>query len=769
MSYYFDVLPRHPKSQQLEAFSSYLIRLAEANRIRFVSGILGLFWENQSYGRDLADLPPLTWGNLPSAVVCSEETLLGTTFYYLGRKFGQAGNPRLLGQFLAGSVSPHLRYCPLCITEHSYYSLTWRFLCLVGCIEHHCALLERCGHCGQTIPLFIAPLRMGICPSCQGDLRTTSSSPLTEHEYKSTEICFKDLVFLLTHQSWESESDQVTAVLGRNLMALRQEKGVTQDEVADQLRMQRDQISHMEQGPKKPDSQKNLAQKLVSFHRYLAYTKYLGVTCTEVFTQALERKEEIFQFADNGVHGLRERAAVARAQEILAQVQQAVQDLRAQGQPVTLEAITQQTGLPKSFLSRRPQLRASLEQIGYKPRSGRKRGRQGEDEVLSQVHQAIKLLEAQGRSATLSAIQKVVRLPMATLLSYPQVWRLLEGVETQHSLALGIKVKQREDELVEKVQVAIRLLEARGQPITKRSIAGIVQHSVQTLRAYPRVGALWEEHVAKEGHQRQLGKARLREQELVDKVTQAIKQLMALGKAITQSAVSQLVGVSVSSLRCYPSVRVLLSQATQEWRQKNITEGGLREETLVTEVLKATEQVKSSERPVTSAAIAEILQRSLEELNTYPKIKSILEQVQEAEKARVQQIRRQLREAELLKQIEEAVYSLESSGQPITKAAVGQIIHVLPTTFMHFPGIQAFWTQLTARRHQRETEQKRLREGMLLKQVEGAIGLLVLRGQSVTQPAIQSLVGVSISALKKYPSVKLLLASLSKYRRPTRE
>ena len=40
--YFFDTLPVHPQPEQLESFTSYLTRLAEANGIQLVSQLLKL-------------------------------------------------------------------------------------------------------------------------------------------------------------------------------------------------------------------------------------------------------------------------------------------------------------------------------------------------------------------------------------------------------------------------------------------------------------------------------------------------------------------------------------------------------------------------------------------------------------------------------------------------------------------------------------------------------------------------------------------------------
>jgi methylphosphotriester-DNA--protein-cysteine methyltransferase len=182
----------------------------------------------------------------------------------------------------------------------------------------------------------------------------------------------------------------------------------------------------------------------------------------------------------------------------------------------------------------------------------------------------------------------------------------------------------------------------------------------------------------------------------------------------------------------------------------------------VAKVLKAVKQLENSGQPVTPPAIAGILQCSVRVLTAYPQVKAILEQVREAEKARTQRIKQQLREDELLQQIEEAIYYLESSGKPVTQKAVSQVIHVSPSTFRRYPRIQIFWAQVIARRNQEKKVNEKLREEMLLKQAEKAVEFLEEGEQPVTHRAVQSFIGVSRSAVRKYPALNSLIASFSK-------
>lgn len=130
-----DLLPIHPHPRELESFTGYLTRLAEANAIRQMNRLnvlTGLFLAEV---RSPSDFPVAAgFRQLPQLTGCSIERLNGTTIYHLLRKFGRTtAAPQRSKQFLDESVAYHLRYCPACLVEHGYISLLWRFLAIRSC------------------------------------------------------------------------------------------------------------------------------------------------------------------------------------------------------------------------------------------------------------------------------------------------------------------------------------------------------------------------------------------------------------------------------------------------------------------------------------------------------------------------------------------------------------------------------------------------------------------------------------------------------------
>ncbi len=228
--YYFDTLPLHPPPQTLESFTSYLTRLAEANGKRRYSQLNPFFDKYRSIS-EFVDYPPHSFGMLTVITTCNEAELLRTTFYHVGRKFMQVCEHAWLTRFLFGVIASSLRYCPLCLQEALYYSLPWRFLLQIGCPKHACRLLEHCGHCGCPISIFPTPLRLGICPTCGGDLRKCVPSGLTEAEAQKVDAASQELEFLLCPHPWETTGPELREKLGQEFLLLRYNKQLQRKDV----------------------------------------------------------------------------------------------------------------------------------------------------------------------------------------------------------------------------------------------------------------------------------------------------------------------------------------------------------------------------------------------------------------------------------------------------------------------------------------------------------------------------------------------------------
>ena len=290
MTYYFDVLPLHPRPEYLESLTCYLMRLAELNGISSIDGLSALCYPHQDrrITRGIADYPPVTFGDLPRVGTWSEEILRTTTFFHLAAKFGRSTLPQPMSRFLSGCVGQYLRYCPVCFAEQQvrYYLLSWRFLMLTCCRKHQCRLLETCGHCDEVLPLFRSPFTLGNCPRCQQSLKLcVAPSVSDEAELEASMHVHDDIEFLLTPHLWEANSSSIIRRVGRWFSHMRQTKRLTAVEVASQIGVTLTVVEGIERG----DFQGRGATLLC----YFKYANYLCLDLKDVFCGAINAPESI--------------------------------------------------------------------------------------------------------------------------------------------------------------------------------------------------------------------------------------------------------------------------------------------------------------------------------------------------------------------------------------------------------------------------------------------------------------------------------------------
>ena len=273
------VLPLHPQPKPLEALSSYILRLAEANRLKSVNELAHLSGLRSGW-RDLRlapDYSSLSTGRLEWVAGCLPETLRDMTFYHLARHFACPMHSfEKMSAFFEGSIAPSLRYCPACLAEQPYYPLSFRFLTLAGCYKHRCSLLSECGHCGAPIPLLPRRPRVACCATCQRDLRTCPMPSLTQQAEVYLERRTLDLESLLMPAEQAPEMTS-TLLQGSGFPLLRQRKHLTLTEVTHLMGRDEQVIREMEEG--NWSGQATLSD-------YWRYTEILGCSLSDVIEAA---------------------------------------------------------------------------------------------------------------------------------------------------------------------------------------------------------------------------------------------------------------------------------------------------------------------------------------------------------------------------------------------------------------------------------------------------------------------------------------------------
>ncbi len=556
--YYFDVLPLRPQPEPLESFTSYLTRLAEANHIQTIHKLSVLCFPNRHSTMAWKDHLPTSFGALPSVATCPLPTLQATTFLHVARKFDRSPHASVFHRFLGGSVAAGLRYCPGCLTDHPHYSLTWRFLALPGCVQHNCRLLDRCGHCGQAIPLCASPLKAGVCPSCGRELMTCRTEPLGDMESQIAQSRFQDLAFLLSPQPCETAEDG-TWDIGQRLAYWRQIRHWKPRDVARQMaNTSVTMVREMEERRRH-----NVG---LTFQDYLRYADCLGLALREVFNTPAP-PEGILPSEPADLERGSKRIIYAREGELVAKVQKAIQSLEERGSRVTQGAIGKEVGLFPINLMRYPRVQAILERV---TRTNPERARQfqlREGELLSRIPEAAKSLEELGRPVFKAAISKILGRSPSYLERYPRVRALMAQITEEYA-------RKCEDALVDKTLKAVEQLRCLHRRISAQAVGTAIGMPRIILKKHPRLLVIVQQAAAEQRcaeTPRLQMERQLREEKWISEVQRAIQSLKVRRQRVTQMAISEIVGMSTGGLEQYPRVKALLKQVVAERRRKGQT------------------------------------------------------------------------------------------------------------------------------------------------------------------------------------------------------
>jgi transcriptional regulator with XRE-family HTH domain len=525
-AYYFDTLPAHVQPHRGESFTSYLTRLAEANGIQLVGQLFKMCFSKGRPGFTFrtGDFPPRSFGALPTMTMCSPSDLLPTTFYYLAQKFSRRTEAQPVSQFMSGTLSPGLRYCPDCLTERGYYALVWRFLDLEGCPEHGCRLLDHCQQCGQKIPLLTQPFKFGYCPICGNDLRRGQVEQLTPSARQTAQACYQDLVFLVSPLATEPAHRPLVKFIGEQFGRWRQVRRLKVVDAADYIEQSVSMIYFIERGSEARNAK---------LQWYLGYADFLKVRFQTMFEEPLppqpERTEE---------------------DQLVEKVQQAIASLEQTGERVTQQAICHMIDVFPSRLNRYPQIKEMC------VASQAKWDHHRETKLVEQVHQiAARVLAQTGQPCTQKEICRQLGWSVAGLNKYPRVRAALKQQVTEQMR------NQHEEMLLQQVQAALTLLEETNQNVSQRAISQLVGVSIKTMDRYPKIRRFVVEQVFDRKPEHQLKQFQRREQELLAQVQQAIETLTFTGQPVTQAAIYNLVDLSKSALERYPRVQLLLKEA----------------------------------------------------------------------------------------------------------------------------------------------------------------------------------------------------------------
>lgn len=187
----------------VESLPSYVLRLAHLHAVP-----AGRLLDSLPCERKVNSANKLLSGSLGSLVRPNSTTQLIVDA--LGRASSEARSSLRAATFLpleaamarsASSFAPHLRWCPLCLTEQvaksdaPYLKLAWQFLGLKACIHHRMLLQDRCTACGSAQHGWWRKVPLNICDRCDARL---DEMPSRYSPNRPMEECAPDLLRLVS-------------------------------------------------------------------------------------------------------------------------------------------------------------------------------------------------------------------------------------------------------------------------------------------------------------------------------------------------------------------------------------------------------------------------------------------------------------------------------------------------------------------------------------------------------------------------------------------
>jgi hypothetical protein len=541
MQYYFDTLPLHPPPEKWESFTSYLTRLAEMNNDQIIPLLAQTCLSGRSFSaiQYLKDFPADDLWNLRALLNSEESALKVTTFFHLGKKFGRPYKTETIRPFLSSSVASSLRYCPACLQEHAYYSLLWRFLPLQGCIKHFCCFLNKCGHCGQTIPIFTPQCRVGTCPTCKGNLSTCDPLPLRAEEFNEACIWTRDLEFLLSPQVWEDKSDILAQYIGASFASQREKRGFTIHDAARKTRLAADLMAKVEF--------EYADAYAASFDMYAKCAKCLQITFRTIFGDLLTQlsKGELEHVPGRSLS----------SETIIEKITGSAQTLTGSGKHITHKAILQNAHLTYSELAQDPSVKRRFREISHGARSNQKQQQIiNDNKIRTEINNVIEMLTRLGETITHKKVCNIVGLSFNSLKRDISIIRLLNDCMA-HYTCQKLKIEERYI-TIKRVEIAIDQLKELEEPLTLVALEKIIQNPSYQLTRDPQIQHLLQD-VPRSYRQYQ---RKLHENDFLARAQRAgenlqvvREDLQTLGVPITRRTLCEYVGLP-SNLSNFPEV-----------------------------------------------------------------------------------------------------------------------------------------------------------------------------------------------------------------------
>ena len=351
---------------------------------------------------------------------------------------------------------------------------------------------------------------------------------------------------------------------------------------------------------------------------YTAISQIIGIRSSTWLAYAKVRAFVEQHLDSRYLRTLKEREQLEEV--LIPRVVEALNQLETAGKSMTFESVGKLLGVNSSTLKTSSRVHVLIEQRKSLPRSRGGQARRSEEEVFSDVQRSISSLNGRGASVNYKAIAREMGgISAQTLQTYPKVRMLVDEYLQSYHLYQLQQFALREEQLLSRMEAAITELEALGKPFTRSELCEMVGKSSSGLRSYPRVNALLKQKATRH-HIFQRRREQPDEEDLMQRVKEAIIDLTDRGEHITPEKVARKVNLSRHVLMQYPLVVLFLEESGYQKRKPRSE----REEELTQQVVVALQQLRDQNRKITKRAVEKLVQYS-KICSRYPKVRVLIE------------------------------------------------------------------------------------------------------------------------------------------------
>jgi AcrR family transcriptional regulator len=410
--------------------------------------------------------------------------------------------------------------------------------------------------------------------------------------------------------------------------------------------------------------------------------KKLGVGVT-----FLDRKPYIANFIDRSALKVKRRQQ--HEEVLVTRVEDAIEQLSAEGKSITYQAIEKEVGVNRKHLRTYPRVKTLIERslCSWALNMSRSLKRREEGELLAKIEAAVEQFKVRKQAITLSAICDTVGISKTTLKEYPSVSSLLDKCIEEYYQTLKKQTQIHGENLKSKVEQVACELEAQGKIVTIATIADVLGMDDSNLMRYPSVQMFFQQYQA--AHPRYLQ----REKQLMEKAKAAIQQLGAQGHPYSMEAMCHEIGCSRDCLAEYPKVEDLVKQSIEVNRTLRLQRMFQNEADEIDQIKSAIQQLEAQGHPITLEAVSRIIGKSRKKLYYHPNVVAFLKNEVKERSPEFRMRKRQMREDALVEIVREAREQLQILGIPFSGRALVEQVRISYQTFLRYPRVREMLNQ----------------------------------------------------------------------------